>query len=153
MGYGIERTTYRVFILEHRIIDESVNVTFDETRLSGLHDEDQMELLRFENQGLFEYEEFVNNEPTFTHTVNNEEVAANNLNGDAAQSHKVSINHPTNGDSRNMDDKNEGTSHLNDSSSTDQVRDPPRATKWNRDHTNDFIISNPSIGVKTRRNI
>ena len=39
MGYGIERTTYRVFILKHRIIDESVNVTFNETKFPGLHDE------------------------------------------------------------------------------------------------------------------
>ena len=46
VGYGIERTTYGVFILEHRIIDESVNVTFDETKFPGLHDEDQMELLK-----------------------------------------------------------------------------------------------------------
>ena len=52
-----------------------------------------------------------------------------------------------------MDDRNEGTSHSNDSSSTDQVRDLLRATKWNRDHTNDLIVGNSSTGVKTRRNI
>ena len=54
VGYGIERTTYRVFIVEHKIIDESVNVTFDETKFPGLHDEGHMELLIFENQGFLE---------------------------------------------------------------------------------------------------
>ncbi|KAL1831551.1 hypothetical protein ACET3Z_001202 [Daucus carota] len=99
-----------------------------------------MELLRFGNQGFLEDEDIVNDESTFTHTVNDGEVAVNNLNGDAAQSQEVSTNHPTNGDSGNMDDRNEGTSHSNDSSSTDQVRDLPRATKWNRDYTNDLIV-------------
>ena len=32
VGYEIERTTYMVFILENGILDESVNVTFDEMK-------------------------------------------------------------------------------------------------------------------------
>ena len=142
-----------MFILEHKIIDESVNVTFDETKFSELHDEGQMELLRFENQGFLDDKEIVNDEPTYTHTVNDGEVAVKNLNEHAAQLHEVSTNHPTNDDSGNMDNGNEGTSHSEDTNSTDQVRDLPRVTKWNRDHTNDLIIGNPSTGVKTRRNI
>ena len=52
-----------------------------------------------------------------------------------------------------MDDRYESTYYSDDINSTDQVRDLPRATKWNRDHTNDLIIGNPSTRVKTRRNI
>ena len=88
-----------------------MNVSFDETKFLGLHDEGQMELQRFESQGFLEDEELVNDEPTFTHTVEDGEVVVNNLNGDPAQSQEVSTNHPTNGDSGNMDDRNEGTSH------------------------------------------
>ena len=49
-----------------------------------------------------------------------------------------------------MDDRYESTYYSDDINSTDQVRDLPRATKRNRDHTNDLIIGNPSTGVKTR---
>ena len=114
VGYRIERTTYMVFILEHKIIYKSVYVTFNETKLQGLHDDAQMELLRFENQGFLEDEEIVNDEPTFTDTVEDVEVVVNNLNGDAAQSQEVSTNHLTNGDSGNIDDRNESTSHSDD---------------------------------------
>ncbi|KAL1802787.1 hypothetical protein ACET3Z_031434 [Daucus carota] len=106
-----------------------------------------MELLRIENQGFLENEKIVTDEPTFNHTVEDGEVAVNNLNGDAAQSQVVSTNHPTNGDSGNMDDRNESTSHSVEMNSTDQVRDLPRATKWNRGHTNDLIIGNPSTRI------
>ena len=38
MGYSTERTSYRVFVIEHNTIEESVNVTFDETEFPGIID-------------------------------------------------------------------------------------------------------------------
>ncbi|KAL1831054.1 hypothetical protein ACET3Z_000705 [Daucus carota] len=62
------------------VVDETViNEANDDVSVSN-----DMKLLRFENQGFLKDEEIVNDEPTFTHTVENEEVDVNNSNGDAA---------------------------------------------------------------------
>ncbi|MGI4673521.1 hypothetical protein ACR2XN_29080, partial [Klebsiella pneumoniae] len=45
--------------IDHKIVEESVNVTFDETKFPGLHEDGQMQPFRFENQGYLEESEVV----------------------------------------------------------------------------------------------
>ncbi|KAK1363984.1 hypothetical protein POM88_039545 [Heracleum sosnowskyi] len=131
MGYALERSAYRVYLLEHRVIDESVNVTFDETKFPGLHEEGQMQILRFENQGYLEEEEIVDEEPNFTQTVETEKNAVIEVDANQTPAQSQTIT---------------GNTQL-------MTRNLPRTTRWNKDHTNDLIIGDPSSGVRTRNNV
>lgn len=39
MRYGIDKTAYTIYILEHNTIKESTNITFDETKFLRVEDD------------------------------------------------------------------------------------------------------------------
>ena len=46
---GYSRRSYRVYIIGHHQVKESVNVTFDDTKLLSIQTEDAIEKLKFNN--------------------------------------------------------------------------------------------------------
>ena len=51
LGYSLERTAYKVFVIEQKKIMKSTDVTFDDDKCPGLEclDENEAEALKFEN--------------------------------------------------------------------------------------------------------
>ncbi|MGI4673465.1 hypothetical protein ACR2XN_28780 [Klebsiella pneumoniae] len=49
LGYSLESKSYRVYVIEHQKVIESLNVTFDDTKLPSLQKEKDSDILEFEN--------------------------------------------------------------------------------------------------------
>ena len=49
LGYSLESKAYRVYVIYHKKVIESMNATFDENKLSSIQDEDNTETLKFDN--------------------------------------------------------------------------------------------------------
>ena len=49
LGYSLESKAYRVYVIDHKKVIESMNVTFDDNKLSSIQAEDNTETLKFEN--------------------------------------------------------------------------------------------------------
>ena len=48
LGYSLERTTYRVYVIDHQKVMESMNVTFDDKSYPGTDDNEGKDPLEFE---------------------------------------------------------------------------------------------------------
>ena len=151
MGYSIERTTYKVFVIEHNTIEKSVNVIFDETKFPGIIDDQANEPLHFENQGYLEEVELMSEDTRVQPDSSN--VDQPNQKEESAQSHDCSEHHLVEHPSPHVDFSHvpPHDDHVSSESLTD--RNLPRATKWNKDHIDELIIGDPSTSVRIRRNI
>ena len=49
LGYSLESKAYRVYVIEHQKVVESLNVTFDDTKLPSLQRDKDSEVLEFQN--------------------------------------------------------------------------------------------------------
>ena len=49
LGYSLESKALRVYVIEHKKVIESLNVTFDDNKLPSIQIEDPTETLEFEN--------------------------------------------------------------------------------------------------------
>ena len=49
LGYSLESKDYRVYLIDHQKVIESMNVTFDDTKLPSLQREKESESLEFKN--------------------------------------------------------------------------------------------------------
>ena len=49
LGYSLESKAYRVYVIDHKKVIESMNVTFDDNKLQSIQAEDNTETLKFEN--------------------------------------------------------------------------------------------------------
>ena len=49
VGYSLESKAYRVYVINDQKVVESLNVTFDDTKLPNLRRENETESLEFEN--------------------------------------------------------------------------------------------------------
>ena len=51
LGYSLERTIYKAYVIEQKKIMERTDVTYDDDKCPGLecHDENEVEALKFKN--------------------------------------------------------------------------------------------------------
>ena len=49
LGYSLESKAYRVYVIDHKKVIESMNVTFDDNKLPSIQYEDNTETLKFDN--------------------------------------------------------------------------------------------------------
>ena len=49
LGYSLESKAFRVYVIDHKKVIESLNVTFDDYKLPSIQIEDSTETLKFEN--------------------------------------------------------------------------------------------------------
>ena len=49
LGYSLESKAYRVYVIDHKKVIESMNVTFDDNKLPSIQAEDNTETLKFDN--------------------------------------------------------------------------------------------------------
>ena len=63
LGYSLESKSYRVYVIDHKKLIESMNVTFDDNKLPSIQVKDTTETLKFDNLIL---EDSDNEEPEAT---------------------------------------------------------------------------------------
>ena len=80
VGYPLSTKAFRVYNLRTKVIMESIHVSFDDKKISGLKDKDDHERLRFENEDLISESvnsdelDPTNSDPTNSDPTNSDEV-------------------------------------------------------------------------------
>ena len=52
LGYSMESKAYMVYVIDHKKVIESINVSFDDNKLPSIQIEDNTETLKFDNMVL-----------------------------------------------------------------------------------------------------
>ena len=150
---GYSRRSYRVYIIDKHQVKESVNVTFDDTKLPSIQKEDPSESLKFDN---------LSDDPPSDGEDEPEIVTGdNNANGDGGGNIDNNGDTTTTGEEspsqsgNNSGGGNEGstshTQHQNEDQGESSRSNLPRQIVWNKAHPFELIIGDPNVGVKTRR--
>ncbi|XP_074323587.1 uncharacterized protein LOC141660500 [Apium graveolens] len=153
---GYSRRAYRVYIIDEHKVKESVNVTFDDTKLPSIQTEDPSESLKFDN-----YSDSHSNDEGEPYAVtghnddNNDDNDPGNSGGNNGNTGDTTN---ASGGSTNDPDSNSGgdigststTQHqltYQDGSSRSNL---PRERVWSREHLFELIIGDPDVGVRIR---
>ncbi|XP_063948067.1 uncharacterized protein LOC135152165 [Daucus carota subsp. sativus] len=173
VGYPLSTKAFRVYNLRTRVVMESIHVSFDDKKITGLEDFDEHEQLRFEDEDAFSdsinsdsehISEFITShqQPQAhaegehfhnEHLDENDENTAENVNSDSDSTNSdnsTSENHETTssgGASENQNNTGDSMDHGGGSDSRSQL---PHERKWTKSHTPDLIIGDPDAGVQTR---
>ena len=156
VGYG--RRSYRVYIIDQQVVKESVNVTFDDTKLPSIQNEDPSEKLVFDDMS----------DPDADEDGNEPEVAPgdNNVNdddnpgdsdgnsgstGETPVTGEESSSHPGNSSGGDAEGSTSHTQHHNEYQGGSSRTTLPNQRVWNRAHPFELIIGDPDVGVRTRR--
>ncbi|KAL8121576.1 hypothetical protein AgCh_018353 [Apium graveolens] len=135
LGYLLERTAYRVYMLEQKKIMESTYVTFDDDKCPGLKclDENEADSLKFKILNIDSDSEDEAEINTKNHENENSshtpEFDSINLGGERGES---------------------SASHANGEENAENSSKKNNTRKWDMSHTRDAIIGDPNAGVRTR---
>ncbi|KAL8105616.1 hypothetical protein AgCh_029426 [Apium graveolens] len=146
LGYSLERTSYRVYVLEQKKIIESTDVTFDDDKCPGLEcpDENEADALKFKNLNIDSdvEDEAENNTRNIMNEESTEQV--NHENENSSQTPEF--------DSTNSGGEREdiSASHANNEENAENSSQHNHTRKWDRSHTSDAIIGDPNAGVRNR---
>ncbi|XP_074352748.1 uncharacterized protein LOC141691896 [Apium graveolens] len=176
LGYSFESKAYRVFVIDDSKVVESLNVTFDDTKLPSIQKEDSNDHLSVEDLSDDEDEpEFVPNRDKNGddhHNDHNGDSDSDGNGGDGSDmngnsgntivhSETVSGTSPQVLNSIDQDGSNPGGAEQergSDSRTQQNVNQAessrenlPRAVKWSRSHPEDLIIGDAGARVQTRR--
>ncbi|KAK1397946.1 hypothetical protein POM88_007809 [Heracleum sosnowskyi] len=165
IGYPASRA-FRVFNLRTRTVMESIHVSFDDKKITGIN-EDSHDILIFENEATKEPEE------SESDSVNSSDPDGSPNPDDTPDTDGANtddaINRQNSSDTESSDDpdslsgghNNNSGRALNQANSSNQDNtnpggastsrtDLPPARKWTASHTPDLIIGDPDAGVQTR---
>ena len=166
LGYSLESKAYRVYVIDQQKVVESLNVTFDDTKLPSLQIEKESESLEFENLSddyyLGEDEPVVdtgnaNSTDSLVDPVPNGGSVRNNtvtqiisetVGRSGGSSNRPSTN--SGGASNESGSASRHTQHNYDHGESSRSY-LPRQRVWSRDHPIEQIIGDPDTGVRTRR--
>ncbi|KAL8119958.1 hypothetical protein AgCh_017185 [Apium graveolens] len=146
MRYSLERTAYKVFVLEQKKIMESTDITFDDDKCLGLEclDENEAEALKFENLNI-DSDSKDEAEINTNHRIDEESTEqVIHENGSSSQTPEF--------DSTNSGgERGEGSTSLaNGEENAENSSQLTHTRKWDRSHTREAIIGDPTVGVRTR---
>ena len=155
VGYG--RRSYRVYIIDQHKVTESVNVTFDDTKLPSIQTEDPSEKLKFDDMSDSESEH--GQEPEVVageEPVNPDDTQGNSdgnfgNNGDTTATDGESSSQHGNNSGGDAEGSSSRTQHHNEFQGESSRSNLPRQTVWNKAHPFELIIGDPDVGVRTRR--
>ncbi|XP_074323206.1 uncharacterized protein LOC141660144 [Apium graveolens] len=176
LGYSLESKAYRVFVIDDSKVVESLNVTFDDTKLPSIQKEDSNDHLSVEDLSDDEDEpEFVPNRDSNGdghHNDHNGDSDSDGNGGDGSDmngnsgntivhSETVSGTSPQVSGSTDQNGSNSGGveqergSDSRTQQNVNQVESSrenfPRAVKWSISHPEDLIIGDAGARVQTRR--
>ncbi|KAL8087865.1 hypothetical protein AgCh_037851 [Apium graveolens] len=146
LGYSLERTAYKVYVLEQKKIMGSIDMTFDDDKCPDLEclDENEAETLNFENLNID------------CDSEDEAEVNTSNI-MDEESTEQVNYENERSSQTPEFDSTNSGgeigesfASHANDEEDTENSSQQTHTWKWGRSHTGERIIGDPNAGVRTR---
>ena len=155
LGYSLESKAYRVYVIDHKKVIESMNVTFDDNKIPSIQVKDTTETLKFDNLIL---EDSDNEEPKAVedgqvNDVNNgdTELTSGNVGGNSGNTgyEMGSTSHQSSTSGGANEGSTSRTHQDNDNAESSRVN-PPRERIWSRDHPWELIIGDPESGVQTR---
>ncbi|KAL8146929.1 hypothetical protein AgCh_004596 [Apium graveolens] len=145
LGYSLERTAYKVYVIDQNKIMESIDVTFDDDKCPGLEclDDNEAEALAFENLNISsdsDEEDEDNAQQMMDEETTKQE---NHGNESSSQTHEF--------DSTNSGGEREegSTSHTNNEKNDEGTSQQTHTRKWDRSHNQNAIIGDPNAGVRT----
>lgn len=175
-GYSLESKAYRVFMINDKKVVDSLNVTFDDTKLPSIQKEDNNDSLSVEDlyNDEDEPEDVANgnnngDDPHDDHNGDSDSGENNdngpdssgdsgNMNG---ESETVSGTSPRASDSGDQNGNNSGGAGQEQGSSSRTQQNTghaessranlPKVVKWSRSHPEDQIIGDAGARVQTRR--
>ncbi|KAL8109911.1 hypothetical protein AgCh_025854 [Apium graveolens] len=146
LEYSLEKTAYTVYVIDEKKIMESTYVTFDDDKCPGLEwlDDNEVEALAFKNLNIdsdSDGEVEVNAQQMMNEETTEQE---NHGNGSSSQTPEfVSTN--------SGGEREEGsTSHTNNEENDEGISQQTHTRKWDRSHSREAIIGDPTAGVRTR---
>lgn len=161
IGYSLEAKAYRIYMIKDQKVIESLNVTFDDTKLPSLQREKDSESLIIENlhEDFSDTEEepevdtgIINNNVNDSSPTNDSRITTSRTQ-DASRS-TTHYGESSVSASNNSGGAGEGsTSHTQHNYEQGETSRPylPRQRVWSRDHPFELIIGDPESGVRTRR--
>ena len=167
LGYSLEFKASRVYLIDHQKVIESMNVTFDDTKLLSLQREIESESLEFENLPDYYFGDedahvvvsVAGSSNAHVETYPSRGSVGNNT---QSQTPNQSSAESTNQCGRSLSHNSNNSRGANESGSTSRTyhnfeqgessrSNLPRQMVWNRDHPFHLIIGDPDTGVRTRR--
>ncbi|KAL8104298.1 hypothetical protein AgCh_028500 [Apium graveolens] len=169
VGYPLSTKSFRVYNLRTKVVMESINVSFDDKKITGLKDFVDHDQLRFENED--SYSDTENPDSLSPDTANSDglnsdviETVVTTLNDDAPISDSSSSDKPSSDNTENVNteesnsesivsggaSENENEDSMDHGGASSSRENLPSARKWTKSHTPDLIIGNPDAGVRTR---
>ncbi|KAL8097340.1 hypothetical protein AgCh_030470 [Apium graveolens] len=123
LGYSLERTAYKVYVIDQKKIMESTYMTFDDDKCPGLEclDDNEAEMI-------------------------NEETTQQKNHGSGSSSHTPEFDSTNSGGER----EEGSSSHTNNEENDEGTSQQTHIRKWDRSHTREAIIGDPTAGVRTR---
>ena len=142
LGYSLERTAYKVYVTDQKKIMESTDVTFDDDKCPGLEclDSVEAETLRFENLNID------------SDSDGDDEVVAQQRTNEETPEQQNHENQTPEFDGTNSggEIEEENSGHSNHAENGEGTSQQTHTRKWDRSHTKDAIIGDPTAGVRTR---
>ena len=162
LGYSLESKAFRVYVIEHKKVIESLNVTFDDNKLPSIQTEDPTESLKFDN--MIDSDADSDTDVPVAADGNNDN-GGDDPDTNGGDSSGTSQSNTTVG---SISQGERSSSHPSSSSggadqgSTSQIQQNvinqaessrhnlPRQTVWSRAHPWELIVGDPQAGVQTR---
>ncbi|KAL8126811.1 hypothetical protein AgCh_013925 [Apium graveolens] len=141
LGYSLERTAYKVYVIDQKKIMESTDVTFDDEKCPGLEclDVNDAEALAFENLTIDSNSD--EEDEVVAQQMTNEETSEQN------HGNESSLQTPEfNGTNSGGEGENGNDSHGNTEENDEGTSQQTYTRKWDRSHTVEATIGDPSAG-------
>ena len=156
LGYSLESKAYRVYVIDHKKVNESMNATFDDNKLPSIQAEENTETMKFDNliledsdteepEAAKDHQEIdtINNvnEPSSGNDGGNSENTGFKIGSSSQQSSSSGgvIGGFTNRTQQDNNNAGSSRTHL------------PRERVWSGDHPWELIIGDQEAGVQRRR--
>ncbi|KAL8104186.1 hypothetical protein AgCh_028427 [Apium graveolens] len=145
LGYSLERTAYKVYVIDQKKIMESIDVTFDDDKCPDLEclDDNEVKALAFENLNIDSDSD--GEDEVDAQQMTNEESTEQENHGNGSSSHTLEFDSTNSGGEREEGSTNHTSYEENDEGTCQQTH----TRKWDRSHTREEIIGDPTAGVRT----
>ena len=143
LGYSLERTTYRVYVIDHEKVMESMDVTLDDKNYHGTSDSEEKNPLAFEN-----IEEESESEEETIKSETNSGNKSNQEKGKELLLENSPFERCNNSRGVSQETTVKPVNIFKNANSTSKETSHNR--RWDREHTPEQIIGDPNAGIRTR---
>ena len=146
-----------MYIIGQHKVNESVNITFDDTKLPSIQTEDAFEKLKFNNLSDPNSHDDDTQPVVFANfnddnNDNDQGDGGGNIgnNGESTSTGEESLTHPGNNSGGDNEGLTSHSQHHNVLQGESSSSVPPKTTMWSIDHPFELIIGDLDVGVRTR---